>query len=659
MWPPWSWKTTLAKLLSEKLNINVFDIDDDHLESVWGKKVWDTLSEVGDDEFIKLEGQAMLELNKSNTVIALTWSNPLHEEAMKHIKSLWKVVYLDIDLKLIISRLEKMKVDRIVWMWSKSLDEILNSRRSFYEKYYDYRIILTKNWAENFKVNKIFSEITKSEEFRSTRWYYNENYDFLDVVRKWIAPDWWLFMPDYLPKLTDWDMEVLLSFDYKDRALRILEKFPIWGLSPQKLKEIIDSAYNNDAFPDTWIIPTSQLWNNEYLIEIYHGPTAAFKDAALQLTPKLFSAANIDNDNKYLILAATSWDTWIAAIEWYKKERKTKVMILYPKNWVSEIQKQQMLTASWENVLVLWVDSDFDFCQGSVKQIFNNRALQNELMQSWTYLSSANSINWWRLLPQVVYHISSYLDLVNLWKIKIWDEIDICVPSWNFWNMLAAYIASLLWLPIKKFIVASNENNALSEFFATWIYDLRTKWIVKTNSPSIDILKASNIERFMYMLSNNNSEQTKEYMESLENNKYFEVNDEMKSAIKSKFVSWHCSNEESIIEIRDTYKETWVLIDPHTAVAKKVSREHKESRPMLIASTAHWSKFPDSVAKALWAYKDNMSAVEAIQAVLAETEGESVHWSIKWIENKTILHSMTANESLDEITEILINFAKK
>ena len=660
MWPPGSGKTTIAKMLSMKLNIVAFDIDDDHLEREWGMAVGEKLAEVWDEQFLKLEGETMFGLSKKNTIIALTWSNPLHVKAMEHIRKMWKVIYLDTKRTVILNRLHRMKVDRIVWMWSKTLDEILDYRDDFYENAYDRRVMFVKDWEIEEKAEKVIRVIKQSEQFVSTRWFFDNNDDFISVVRKWIADDWWLFVPRELPFLDERDMRYLKKFDYKKRALRVLEKFPLGSLSPQELATMINDSYSEANFWLDKVIPTKKLNNDQYFIEIFHWPTAAFKDAALQLTPKLFSRSIKDSKENYLILAATSWDTWVAAIEWYKKEKWLKVVVLYPKDWVSEVQKMQMLSSVWDNVKVIGVDANFDFCQTSIKKIFNDKPFQDKLFDSSkTKLSSANSINWWRLLPQVVYHVSSYLDLVTQWRIEIWNDVDVCVPTWNFWNLLSAFMAAKMWLPINRFICASNDNNVLTEFINTGVYDLRNRDIIKTSSPSIDILKASNIERVLFFLSGWDLSQVKSYMESLEKDSYFEINEDLKQVLRSRFKAWYCSDEESLLEIKRTYDKTWYLMDTHTSVAKFVADKFQEKRPILISSTAHWSKFPQAILKALWwdpSWKDVNTLFDEIVALAPEA---SVHPQLVDIQNREILHKDTCGKDIEKIKEKILEFAKE
>ncbi len=659
MWPPWSWKTTLARVLWKKLNVLSFDIDDDHLEQVWWTTVWEKLKQLWDEDFLKMEGEAMFDLEKTDTVIALTWSNPLHQEAMDYIKTMGTVIYLDVDKQLIMDRLHEMKVDRIVWMRSESLWDILDFRKQFYEDNYDVRVMFVKNWEIEQKAEKIIRSINKNEKFVSSRWN-DSSWSFLEVVEKWIAWDWWLFIPEEFPIIDERDLTSMLKDDYQTRALKILEKFPIWNLSSQELRMLIANSYNERNFDHKDIIPTRKLRDKEFLVEIFHWPTASFKDAALQLTPKFFSKAIKNSSKKYLILAATSWDTWVAAIEWYKNEPNISVMVLYPKDWVSEVQKKQMLTSSWDNVFVLWIDWDFDFCQNTVKKIFNDKALILEILEKYnTSLSSANSINWWRLLPQVVYHISSYLDLVNAWEIVLADEVDVCIPCWNFWNELAAFIVWKMWLPFRRFISASNENNVLTEFINTWIYDLRNRNIVRTFSPSCDILKASNIERLIYILWWNDSSLVDTYMKDLEEKRYFEVNDNIKWLLKQYFIAWYCSNEDSLGVIKKTLDETWVLIDPHTAVAKKVADDVQDEIPVLISSTAHWSKFPQAVSKALGWNPEWKDIDTLFDEILKKASSATMHSKIIWIKEKKVLHKTVCDDDVNEVIKYLKEFIGK
>lgn len=649
MGPPGAGKTTVSKLLGKHFGMTVYDIDDDHLECVWGCTVGEKLSHLGDEKFVDAEGEALLLLQKTNTIIALTGSNPLHKKSMEHIRQQGIVVYLDVPTKLIAKRLHAMKVDRIVGMKNKSLEEILEYRKGFYEQFYDVRVAFDHYETPEEMAERVIQALSKTENFVSTRGWKQKNFSFLDAVRKGLAYDGGLFVPEFLPRFSEAELQRMLPLSYQERALRVLEKFPLGSLKPQELKKQIDTAYSHN-FEHAGIAPIRHLERNQYLLELFHGPTAAFKDMALQLTPQFFGSAIYGDGKKYLILAATSGDTGVAAIEGYKREANTAVMVLYPKDGVSAIQQKQMLSSEGKNVCVLGVDADFDFCQSAVKRIFNDENFQKELDETFSArLSSANSMNWGRLLPQVVYYVSAYLDLVNEQKIQLGDEIDVCVPSGNFGNLLAAVYASKMGIPVKRFISAANDNCVLADFFQTGVYDIRHRSLVKTSSPSIDILKSSNIERLLYLLSDGNAEEVRKYMEQLENEKYFEVSDVMKSKLFADFRGGFCTDAESHTVIRETLQRTGVLIDTHTAVAKKVADEFEKNRPMIVASTAHWSKFAAAELEALGGNIEGKSIEALFEEIQKLAPKNPVHGEIQKVLQKPLIHTKTISASDEEI----------
>lgn len=656
MWAPWAGKTSTWKVLAKKLWMSFFDIDDDHLEAVWQDTVANKLEEFWEEKFLEEEWKACLKVDKENCIIALSGSVPLHKEAIEHFRKIWTVIYLQPPLESIEKRLAEIKVDRIIWMNHLSLWEILKYRRSFYENCYDLRISFQDETPEE-TAEMVLEELKKNQEFVSTRGFEDKNLDFLDVVRTGLAPDWGLFIPKKFPKFRQTEFENLQWLSYQETALRTLEKFPIWRLESLRLRELINSAYTN--FQESEITPIEKLENWEFLLELFQWPTAAFKDLALQLTPRFFAESVKWDWKNYLILAATSGDTWVAAIEGYKKEENVSVVVLYPKNWVSPLQKAQMLSQADENVLVLWVDSDFDFCQTSVKKIFWSEEFKNELEENFnTKLSSANSINWWRLLPQVAYYVFSYQKLVEKWELNFWEKLDICVPSGNFWNLLAAYFAKEMWVPLWKMICSANDNNVLADFIKTWIYDLRTRKLEKTDSPSIDILKSSNIERLLYLLSWGNWEEVKSYFKQLEEEKFFELKPETKKKLKENFSADFCTNKESLVQIKETLEKTGYLLDTHTAVAKKVADKLKWRNKILIASTAHYWKFPVSIAKALWINEDQ-DLWKILEKLESLAKRPAPHKELKKVLKKELVQKETTWESLEEIKEKIRGFLEK
>jgi threonine synthase len=341
-------------------------------------------------------------------------------------------------------------------------------------------------------------------------------------------------------------------------------------------------------------------------METYHGPTASFKDLSLQLLPKLMHTASqirpSKTDSTTALLVATSGDTGTAALDGFTRIPNTPVIVLYPENGVSEIQRAQMQTCESNNACVIGIEGDFDFCQSTVKDIFNDKALNDGFAKilPGLHLSSANSINWGRLLPQIVFAVNSYTKLVEQGVIKVGEEFDLCIPTGNFGNMLGAVFAKRLGLPIRQLITASNENNIISDFLRTGEYDIRTRKFRATISPSIDILISSNLERFLYLLSDGDSKLISKLFTQLSNEGHFKVDGALLKKINETVIGDWCNEEECMRTIRETYETTKRLIDPHTAVAVAVSKRYKQdSTPIVVASTAHSGKFPSTMLKAL------------------------------------------------------------
>ncbi|XP_070558569.1 threonine synthase-like 1 isoform X2 [Ptychodera flava] len=534
---PGAGKTTLGRMIAKSLSMPVVDIDDDHLEPSWKTTVGNKLSEVGPERFLQLEGEALLQFNRHKTVISLTGSNPMHQEAMEHISKSGIVVFLDVPLQDILNRLERMKVDRIVGQRpGVSMADILKYRQQFYEKSYDIRVICAENDSLESIADKIMKALERFDDrqgYVSSRNSKNAESDQMNlnqVIRKGLAGDGGLYVPaSGIPHLQTTQWNRLISCSYQERALRILEQWinPT-DLSHSNLKSMIDSAY--DSFNCNKVVPMVHLERNQYLLELFHGPTASFKDAALQLMPQFFREAVKCESTRYLILVATSGDTGSAVLDGFSRysgDSNQSVMVLFPEDGVSEIQKVQMRATPGDNAHVVGVRGDFDFCQTAIKKIFNDVTLISHLRENYNVkLTAANSINWGRLLPQVVYHASAYLDLVNQNVISVGDPIDICIPTGNFGNIQGAVYAKAMGIPIRRFICASNNNNILTTFLNTGIYDLRNRSLHQTISPAIDILKSSNLERFLHLVTGGDSRTVCQYYKSLETQKYFEVSPE-------------------------------------------------------------------------------------------------------------------------------------
>lgn len=497
--------------------------------------------------------------------------------------------------------------------------------------------------------------------YKSTRGEFS--YNFSDVLLRGIANNNGLFVPVHIPKFTLKQLKPLINKSFQERALFVFGLFKT-GFSNKILKEIIKNAYCN--FDHSKIAPVLKLKDNQYILELWHGPSSAFKDMALQIMPLLFSEALKINNQKlirkgkkpftYLILVATSGDTGKAALVGYKDLKNIRIMVFYPKKGVSLLQELQMVTQEGNNVDVYGVDGNFDDVQRLVKEVFNDRKFNDFLQKKNIVLSSANSINWGRLLPQTIYHISSYLDLVNKRIIKIGDKIDIAVPTGNFGNILAAFYAKKMGLPIRRLICASNANNVLTEFLRTGIYDVRKRVLLKTPSPAMDIIIASNIERLLFEITRD-SEKVSLWMEQLKTKKIFSVDKNTKETLSELFFADWVSNEECLITINQIFNKTGYLMDPHTAVAQTVVEKHskksKKSIPIIICSTAHWAKFVKDVFRALFQNQIENSEFEILKKI-SDIFNVSIPNDIMELKTKTIRHKITFKPNLKNIKNAIV-----
>ena len=440
----------------------------------------------------------------------------------------------------------------------------------------------------------------KFMEFQSTRDKNSTKYCSAQVIKQGLANDGGLFVPTEIPSLTYDEIKSYCSLSYPELAATVLSKF----LTDYTFEELLDdcnNAYSSNSFPNG-ACPLNKVDGNTYSLELWHGPTCSFKDMALQIMPKLLSRSLIKTGEKRtsLVLVATSGDTGKAALEGYKDVKQIEICVFYPKNGVSTVQELQMVTQTGKNVNVCAVEGNFDDIQTGVKHIFNNPDIANELNDQGYFLSSANSINFGRLAPQIVYYIKAYCDLLSQNEIELGEKINVCVPTGNFGNILAAYIAKLMGLPINKLICASNSNNILTDFLKTGIYD-RNRDFHLTMSPSMDILISSNLERLLYFVSD--ATQTAEYMQKLNSNGYYQINDEIKSKIDENFVGYYASEQETSNTIAKYYISNNYLMDTHTAVAfcalESYRNEHNDNTKTVVASTASPYKFAQDVLKAI------------------------------------------------------------
>lgn len=437
-----------------------------------------------------------------------------------------------------------------------------------------------------------------------------------------LSVDGGLFVPDHMPKL-DVSLETLAGFDYKQTAYEVMKLF-LSDFTEEELKACINRAY--DAKFDIPQITQLHEADGDYYLELYHGATIAFKDMALSILPHLMTTAARKNHifNEIVILTATSGDTGKAALAGFADVPGTRIIVFYPKHGVSPIQEKQMVTQTGENTCVIGIEGNFDDAQSGVKAIFSDSELRGRMNAAGLQFSSANSINIGRLVPQIVYYVYAYSQLVKSGEIECGDEINITVPTGNFGNILAAYYAKQMGLPVRKLICASNSNKVLVDFFRTGTYDRNRKFIL-TMSPSMDILISSNLERLIYSLCGCDSEKCAAFMDNLKTDGKYTISDEMKAGL-SGFASGFADEEETLEEIRAVYDRSHYVIDTHTAVASRVYRKYREEtgdeRKTVIASTASPFKFSRSVMKAIGtipegaddlALADSLSALAGIQ----------------------------------------------
>lgn len=448
----------------------------------------------------------------------------------------------------------------------------------------------------------------QSNRYIDTRGRNGAPVEFTEALVKGLADGGGLFVPERLPHFELEEILDLANVPYWQRAARIYKSFEP-DLDADAIDALMEKTYG-DRFDTPEIAPITSLKNDMHVLELWHGPTSAFKDMALQCLPNFFSAsaeklrAEGKIDNEFLILVATSGDTGKGALEGFRDAPGVKIAVLYPDGGVSDIQYKQMATQLGSNVMVWAVRGNFDDCQTGVKKVFGDASFADELAEeSKVALSSANSINWGRLLPQVVYYVSSYALMASEGKVEPGNPIDVCVPTGNFGNILAAWYARQIGVPIERFVCASNDNHVLTDFINTGCYDIRDREFVLTASPSMDILVSSNVERQIFELSGRNAAAVAKWMDSLAKEGHFELDDSTRNALQRDYVAGYVGNEEALATIKEVFEEEGYLIDPHTAVAMKVAREHKGKNPMLVASTAHWAKFGANVYRALHGIK--------------------------------------------------------
>ncbi|WP_303826008.1 threonine synthase [Ruminococcus flavefaciens] len=420
-----------------------------------------------------------------------------------------------------------------------------------------------------------------------------------EAITQGISAEGGLFVPESIPQLTLDEIKSIGEMKYADRAAYVFAKY-LTDFTEAEIHYCTDNAYSTKNFETESIAEMAHLFDGTYMLELWHGPTCAFKDMALQILPYFLttSAKKIKLDKKIVILVATSGDTGKAALEGFKDVEGTSILVFYPEDGVSPMQKRQMKTQEGSNVGVCAIKGNFDDCQNGVKAIFTNDEVKKALEEKGMMFSSANSINWGRLVPQVVYYVSAYAELVKDGEINLGDKINIVVPTGNFGNILAAYYAKHMGVPVNKLICASNINNVLTDFINTGVYDRNRKFYA-TVSPSMDILISSNLERLLYLMTDKNDELIREWFGKLSSEGKYEVNAEVKAKLSEEFAAGFCDDAQT----KETIHSIYETCDTHTAVAVKVYNDYKnatgDTTKTVIASTASPYKFSAAVLEAL------------------------------------------------------------
>ncbi len=474
-----------------------------------------------------------------------------------------------------------------------------------------------------------------------------------EAILKGLAPDGGLFVPEKLPVL-DVRMEELKNMSYQETAYAVMKQF-LTDFTEEELKDCIARAY--DAKFDTEEIAPLAKVDGTYYLELFHGATIAFKDMALSILPHLMTVSAKKNqvENEIVILTATSGDTGKAALAGFADVKGTRIIVFYPKNGVSKVQELQMVTQKGSNVDVAAIRGNFDDAQNGVKAIFEDREFAQELADKGYQLSSANSINIGRLVPQVAYYVYAYAKLLANEEIEDGEEINVAVPTGNFGNILAAYYAKQMGVPIAKLICASNENKVLFDFFETGTYDKNREFVL-TSSPSMDILISSNLERLIYLIAGEDSERTKALMAGLKDGGSYGITDDMRQRLAD-FAAGYATEEETAGCIRSVFEKTGYVMDTHTAVAAHVCGQYrsksKDTRKCVVASTASPFKFVKSVMTAIddkYKPEDEFTLLEELRKV----SGVDMPQAIRDILNAEVLHTKECDA--DKMKDIVNGF---
>lgn len=468
-----------------------------------------------------------------------------------------------------------------------------------------------------------------------------------EAIKLGIAPDGGLFVP--ADRVVLEDLASLADGTYQERAAAVLQPY-LTDFTPGEIAECVRHAYNEERFDHPDIAPLHKLADGTHVLELWHGPTCAFKDMALQILPRLLKKATekTGENAEIVILVATSGDTGKAALEGFRDVPGTRIIVFYPEQGVSEVQKRQMITQEGGNVSVVAVRGNFDDAQSGVKAIFTNEAVKESLAARGFKFSSANSINWGRLVPQIAYYFSAYLDMLKRREISPRESVNFVVPTGNFGNILAGFYARRMGLPVKRLICAANRNNVLTEFIRTGVYD-RNRPFVRTISPSMDILISSNLERLLYELTGQDADRVRGWMHELRDSGRYSVDPATAKAVAELFWSDFVDDETTIRTIRKVYQEHAYPIDTHTAVGFAVYDNYRaatgDATKTVIVSTASPFKFNESVSKALLDQETvaGRSEFELLE-ILSGLTGWTVPPGLRDLDKKPVLHDRVVDK---------------
>lgn len=479
------------------------------------------------------------------------------------------------------------------------------------------------------------------------------------AIYKGLANDGGLFVPEEIIPFPADLWEKLPSMSYRELA-RVIFSLYLDDFTGEEIDYVVNNAYA-DNFDDADVVPLREISGSRYILELWHGPTAAFKDMALQALPYLLTVSmkKQAGGKEVVILVATSGDTGKAALEGFADVENTKIMVFYPDGGVSAVQRLQMATQTGNNTHVVAVKGNFDDCQRGVKQIFGDKAFNAELEEKGYKLSSANSINWGRLLPQIVYYFKAYGALCRDGKLKNGEPMDVVVPTGNFGNILACYYAKRMGLPVEILLCASNENKVLTDVIADGHYDKRREFF-RTSSPSMDILVSSNFERFVYELCGRDSVEVKKLFDALDSEGHYQLPADAFAAMKEVLCGEYATEKETLEAIGKTYGSDQYVLDPHTAVAvkslEKYDAENKRSgRPVVIDATANPYKFNKAVYDGI--FGDGASAEFdefTVSELLCEKTGLEIHRGLKDLDKKEILHKKVVEK--DDMKQAVADF---